>query len=109
MAAPVGNKNATGSTGGYNYSKEYREMQIKLKQLAIVRSLEILEHGTFDGLTVTKRERMDVMNNVLKSALPRELEVGGEGMGPIEFIIKRGHATTRDTIVDTPQESGTDH
>ena len=42
MAAPPGNKNAVGNSGGYGYDKEYRQQQGEAKKKILGEILRVL-------------------------------------------------------------------
>lgn len=71
-----------GNSGGYSYTKEYRDNQCELKKLIVDEMMRIMKEGS----PAAKRELVLKMG---ASCLPKEIEVGGsETMNPITIIVK---------------------
>lgn len=79
MAAPPGNKNGIGNSGGYGMPKEYRQKQIALRKKIVDEML-----GVMNGKNKTAKLQLVMKLGI--NCVPREVELqnGGEG----EFVIK---------------------
>lgn len=78
MAAPAGNQNAKGNSGGFGLPKAYREKQVELKKLMVEEMLKIMRGKD-------KNKKLQVIMKHGSRALPAEIEGVGDGG---EFIIK---------------------
>jgi hypothetical protein len=72
-----------GNNGGWSYTKEFREQQIRLKEKIIAYALEVMETGT-------EKQKMEMVKRFGPLSLPREVELsgGGEGTNPVQIIVK---------------------
>lgn len=77
---PEGNP---GNNGGWSYTKEFREQQIRLKEKVIAFALDVMDNGT-------KAEKMEMVRRFGPLSLPKEVELsgGGEGTNPVQIIVK---------------------
>ena len=78
MAAPHGNKNAVGNSGGYGYDKEYRKKQGDVKKKVLDEILRVLNGKN-------RKEKLSLVMKLGINCIPKEVEGTGDGG---EFVIK---------------------
>jgi len=74
MAAPRGNKNAKGNSGGKPWME--RKKISTFKGLVLNYAIRVMRQGT-------KEEKKVLVQRAITSVLPRPIELGGEGGEPI--------------------------
>ena len=84
MALP-GNKNARGNSGGKPYSKDNREKAATLKGLVLDKAVKIMQSKSKSIFMMGQRDM--VMNKILPTCVPRELDIGNKDNEPFEVLI----------------------
>lgn len=80
MAAPTGNKNAVGNSGGRPYSEKNRKKAAMLKGLVIASAVKLMKKGT-------EKEQMEIILKLLPNCVPKSLEITGEDGTPLAFTV----------------------
>jgi len=85
MSGTYGNTNAKGNSGGKPYSEENRGKAATLKGLVLDEAVKIMRSKSQSK--EMKFKRMKVMEKILPTCIPRELDIGNKDNTPFEIFV----------------------
>lgn len=82
MAAPAGNKNAVGNSGGKPYSDKNRKKAAMLKGIVIAWAVKKMKDKD-----IPEDEKKEIVMRLLPNCVPKSIEVTGDEGAAINFTV----------------------